>query len=79
MTLHHYTKSKWADGAAMFATGQTKTPLNVGDELIVINKDLNAWEGYAIEEDGMASGGWTFGNIPSDIGISVWLRDKKKA
>ena len=74
-TYHHYTYSKWADGAALFAAKQVD---DEEFELIVINKDLGTWEYYYNEPNfGMSSGSWNYGKIPSDIGVSVWLKKKK--
>ena len=71
---HHYTHSTWADGAAMFAAKQVKEEEFT---LIVINKDIGAWECYYNEPNfGMASGDWNYAPAPSDIGLSVWIKAK---
>ena len=70
---HHYTHSMWSDGAAMFAAKQVKEEEFT---LIVINKNIGAWEEYDIEPGGFMSGGWNYAPVPSDIGLSVWIKAK---
>ena len=72
-TYHHYTHSEWADGAALFAAKQVEDKFF---NLVVINKDIGAWEEYEIEPGGFMSGSWNYGKVPSDIGLSVWLNKK---
>lgn len=70
-TFHHYTKSEWADGAALYIINNISLP--VGSELIIINKELEAWNSYTIEENGDVFGSnWTYAPLPDDIGTSVW-------
>jgi len=70
---HHYTHSMWSDGAALFAAKQIE---DREFTLIVINKDIGAWEEYDIEPGGFMSGGWNYAPIPDDIGLSVWMKAK---
>jgi len=70
---HHYTHSMWSDGAAMFAAKQIE---DREFTLIVINKDIGAWEEYDIEPGGFMSGDWNYAPIPDDIGLSVWIKAK---
>jgi len=77
-TFHHYTKSTWADGAAMYAANKVSF-LKDGDELIIINKTIGAWEVYYMEENNsMSAGSWNYSSCPSEIGLSIWLRNRKR-